>query len=62
MAVSDGEHIWPKDIKVQIEGSEELEPPKAMIAACSFVQEKGLLKYQGRLWIPLYEPLITANI
>lgn len=62
LAVRNGERMWPKDIKVQTEETEEPKPLKAMIAACSFDQEKGLLKYQGRLWIPLYEPLTTAII
>lgn len=62
LAVREGERTWPKDIKVRIEGSEESKPLKAMIAACSFDQEKEELNYQERIWTLLHEPLTTAII
>ncbi|KAI1003236.1 hypothetical protein K3495_g4968 [Podosphaera aphanis] len=61
-AVQDGERAWPRDLKVQTEGSDELKPLQAMIAACSFDREKGILRYQDRIWVPLFEPLTTALI
>lgn len=61
-AVLDGEKAWPKDIKVKTEGSEEWKPLKATIAESSFDKNRRQLLYQGRLWIPMYEPLTTAII
>lgn len=50
------------DLKVQCEGSDEPKPLKAMIAACDFYSVTGALTYQGRIWVPLYEPLTTALV
>ena len=61
-AVRNNERGWPKDLKIQIEGSEEPKPLKAMIAACSFENETGILYYQGRIWVPQFEPLTTGII
>ncbi|KAI1000197.1 hypothetical protein K3495_g8004 [Podosphaera aphanis] len=61
-AIQDGERAWPRDLKVQTEGSGELKPLQAMIAACSFDHEKGILRYQDRIWVPLFEPLTTSLI
>ncbi|KAI0991567.1 hypothetical protein K3495_g16620, partial [Podosphaera aphanis] len=61
-AVRDNERQWPKDLRVQIEGSKELKPLKAMIAASSFDNETGILYYRGRTWVPQFEPLTTAII
>lgn len=33
-----------------------------MIAACEFDEAVGVVRYQGRIWVPLYEPLTTALI
>ncbi|POS84020.1 hypothetical protein EPUL_004205 [Erysiphe pulchra] len=61
-AVQSNERGWPKDLKVQTEGSDEPKPLKATIASATFDQGKGLLYYQGRIWVPIYEPLTTALI
>lgn len=61
-AVKNDERAWPRDLKVQIEGSDDPKPLKAMIAASSFNNETGIFYYQGRVWVPMYEPLTTAII
>ncbi|KAI0994388.1 hypothetical protein K3495_g13794, partial [Podosphaera aphanis] len=61
-AVENGERTWPKDLRVCTEGSNETKPLQAMIAASSFDRESGILYYQGRIWVPMFEPLTTAII
>lgn len=61
-AVKNEEREWPKDLKKQKEGSDELKPLKAMIAVCSFDGKDGILRCQGCIWAPVYEPLMTALI
>ncbi|KAI0997952.1 hypothetical protein K3495_g10241 [Podosphaera aphanis] len=61
-AVDGGERTWPKDLKVCTEGTNESKPLQAMIAASSFDRERGILTYQGRIWVPMFEPLTTALI
>ena len=61
-AVESDDRSWPTDLKVQIDGSDEMKPIKATIAACNFDCETGILYYEGRIWVPMYEPLTTAII
>ncbi|KAI0994050.1 hypothetical protein K3495_g14133 [Podosphaera aphanis] len=61
-AVQRNERTWPKDLKVQTEGLDGPKQLKATIASSIFDQESGILRYQGRIWVPLYEPLTTALI
>ncbi|KAI0990996.1 hypothetical protein K3495_g17191, partial [Podosphaera aphanis] len=61
-AVQNEQRAWPRDLKGQIEGSDEPKPLKATIASSTFDRESGILRYQGRIWVPMYEPLTTAII
>ncbi|KAI1001397.1 hypothetical protein K3495_g6803 [Podosphaera aphanis] len=45
-AVHNSDRAWQKDLKVQIEGSEEPKPLKATITACRFNEGAGILRYQ----------------
>ncbi|KAI0997402.1 hypothetical protein K3495_g10783 [Podosphaera aphanis] len=61
-AIQSQQRTWPRDLKVQTEGSSEPKPLKATIASTYFDQESWLLRYQGRIWVPMHEPLTTAII
>lgn len=61
-AVQNEEQSWPKDLMIQTKGSDKPKPLKAMTAACSYDDKARILRYQGRIWVPVYEPLITAII
>ncbi|KAI1000265.1 hypothetical protein K3495_g7933 [Podosphaera aphanis] len=61
-AVQTNLRSWPKDLKVQPEGSDEAKPLKVTIASAELKQDRGLLCYQGRIWVPMNEPLTTALI
>ncbi|KAI0995137.1 hypothetical protein K3495_g13044 [Podosphaera aphanis] len=47
-AIQSQQRTWPRDLKVQTEGSSEPKPLKATIALTYFDQESGLLRYQAR--------------
>ncbi|KAI0995841.1 hypothetical protein K3495_g12340 [Podosphaera aphanis] len=61
-AIQSQQRTWPGDFKVQTKGSSEPKPLKATIASTYFDQESWLLRYQGRIWVPMHEPLTTAII
>lgn len=41
-SVRDNKRVWPKDFKIQTEGSNEPKPLKGMIAACTFDTDSGI--------------------
>lgn len=61
-AAENDDQSWPTDLQVQTEGSDETKPFKATTAACKFDREAGILYYEGRIWVPMYEPLTIAII